>query len=54
VPEGLVSPLPELAGSAALVAWNPEALAAEVDEAYAEAAELLREPGGAAARVRPG
>ncbi|HSD01610.1 MAG TPA: hypothetical protein VLB81_04535, partial [Gaiellales bacterium] len=44
VPEGLVSPLPELAGSAALVAWNPEALAVEVDDASAEAAELLRDP----------
>jgi len=46
VPEGLVSPLPGLAGSAALVAWNAEALAAEVEEAYAEAAELLRDPEG--------
>ncbi len=46
VPEGLVSPLPELAGSAALVAWNAEALAAEVEEACAEAAELLRDPEG--------
>ena len=44
VPEGLVSPLPELAGSAAIVAWNPEALGAEVDEAFAEAADLLRDP----------
>ncbi|HEX2377221.1 MAG TPA: CarD family transcriptional regulator, partial [Gaiellales bacterium] len=44
VPEGLVSPLPELAGAAALVAWNPDALAAEVEEAFAEAAELLRDP----------
>jgi hypothetical protein len=33
VPEGLVSPLPELARSAAIAAWNPEALGAEVDEA---------------------
>jgi transcription-repair coupling factor (superfamily II helicase) len=44
VPEGLVSPLPELAGSAAIVAWNPEALGAEVDEAFTEAADLLRDP----------
>jgi transcription-repair coupling factor (superfamily II helicase) len=44
VPEGLVSSLPELVGSAALVAWNPEALAAEIDDAFAEAAELLRDP----------
>ena len=44
VPEGLVSPLPELARSAALVAWNPETLAAEVEEAFAEAAELLHDP----------
>jgi transcription-repair coupling factor (superfamily II helicase) len=44
VPEGLVSPLPELARAAALVAWNPETLGAEVEEAFAEAAELLRDP----------
>jgi transcription-repair coupling factor (superfamily II helicase) len=44
VPDGLVSPLPELAAAAALVAWNPDALAAEVDEAFAEAAEHLRDP----------
>ena len=44
VPEGLVSPLPELVRSAAIVAWNPEALGAEVDEAFAEAADLLRDP----------
>jgi transcription-repair coupling factor (superfamily II helicase) len=43
VAEGLVSPLPEIVGSAAVVAWNPEALAAEVDEASAEAAELLHD-----------
>ena len=44
VPEGLVSPLPELARAAALVAWNPDTLAAEVEEAFAEASELLRDP----------
>jgi transcription-repair coupling factor (superfamily II helicase) len=44
VAEGLVSPLPEIVASAAVVAWNPEALAAEVDEASAEAAELLHDP----------
>ena len=43
VAEGLVSPLPEIVGSAAVIAWNPEALAAEVDEASAEAAELLHD-----------
>ncbi|HYX83847.1 MAG TPA: transcription-repair coupling factor [Gaiellales bacterium] len=44
VPGGLVSLLPELRAAAGIAAWNPEALAAEVEEAYAEAAEHLRDP----------
>jgi transcription-repair coupling factor (superfamily II helicase) len=44
VPEGLVALGPELAERALVMAWNPEALADEVAEADAEAAELLRDP----------
>jgi transcription-repair coupling factor (superfamily II helicase) len=44
VPRGLVPLAPELAASAAVVAWNPSELAASVESAYAEASEHLRDP----------
>ncbi len=44
IPEGLVPLGPELAASAAIVAWNPSELVAGVESAHAEAAERLRDP----------
>jgi transcription-repair coupling factor (superfamily II helicase) len=43
VPAGLASLLPELQ-RAVVAAWNPETLLAEVEEAWAEASEALRDP----------
>ena len=44
VPDGLVPLAPELRATAAVVAWNPAELAAEILSAHAEASERLRDP----------
>jgi transcription-repair coupling factor (superfamily II helicase) len=44
IPAGLVPLGPELAASAAVVAWNPGELVAAVQGTHAEVADLLRDP----------
>jgi transcription-repair coupling factor (superfamily II helicase) len=54
VPSGLVAVGPELVAGAALVAWNPAAVCAAVDEAAEEARDRLRDPAlRARAYVKP-
>ncbi|MGZ4431232.1 MAG: transcription-repair coupling factor, partial [Gaiellales bacterium] len=48
VPAGLVALGPELEAAAAVVVWNPETVADEVDDAWREACDQLRDPIGRA------